>query len=232
MARSAYALHEGNRLLLSPHPQQFAPFSRPFAPLPMLQKSILTELSMSVSRHAFSLGSALVVGSTTFSAEVHAQAANWTFSYVGAVAGYDWNNIDVDGIGTIDADGFAGGAVAGINFYQSGNLVLGVEADIMWIDGSGSTGIARRPIGSAGCRAFEPNSTAVSADVNWKASVRGRAGYLATPVTLVYATAGVPGLMSMSRQQVRARIQCLKDSSGACLAVELKHKSHPIFMAA
>jgi outer membrane immunogenic protein len=147
---------------------------------------------MSVSRHAFSLGSALVVGSTTFSAEVHAQAANWTFSYVGAVAGYDWNDIDVQGLGTINADGFAGGAVGGINFYQSGNLVLGVEADIMWIDGSGSIGqlLSRGSIQPC-TTANLARSTAVSADVNWKASLRGRAGYLATPLTLVYATAGI-----------------------------------------
>jgi outer membrane immunogenic protein len=145
---------------------------------------------MSVSRHAFSLGSAFIVGSTTFSAEVHAQAANWTFSYVGAVAGYDWNNIDVDGIGTIDADGFAGGALAGINFYQSGNFVAGIEADVMWIDGSGSVGSADG-FSTAGCSSFRPQTTSVSADVNWKASVRARAGYLVTPVTLVYATAGV-----------------------------------------
>jgi outer membrane immunogenic protein len=157
---------------------------------------------MSVGRPAFSFGTALLFGGTAFNAEAHAQAANWTFAYVGAIAGYDWNNIDVGGVGTIDADGFAGGVLGGINFYQSGNFVAGIEADIMWIDGSGSVGFVPS-LYSAGCSYFDSGTTAVSADVNWKASLRGRAGYLATPLTLVYATAGVAWAdVNMSAQGV------------------------------
>lgn len=140
---------------------------------------------------ATGLGTALLLGTTAASLDANAQSPNWTFFYVGAHAGYDWNNVDTQGFGTIDANGFAGGLLAGVNFYQSGNFVAGVEADITWMHASGSASNST-PFTVGLCGSTAPFVvTTIGADVNWKASLRGRTGYLINPTTLVFATAGV-----------------------------------------
>jgi outer membrane immunogenic protein len=59
-------------------------------------------------------------------------------------------------------DGLVGGVQVGYNWYYSPKIVYGVEADISLADG----------------------------DVDWLASIRGRAGYLIDPRLLAYVTAG------------------------------------------
>src|SRR5215831_16810122 len=75
---------------------------------------------------------------------------SWTGFYIGANAGYGWGSGSVDFAGsdsTLDAiargqipaslagdpQGFVGGGQAGYN-WQTGLLVLGLEADIQWTD--------------------------------------------------------------------------------------------------
>lgn len=102
----------------------------------------------------------------------------WSGFYIGAAGGYSFGSGEVAGdIGTFsfDHDGWIASVLAGYN-WQAGSLVFGVEADI----GSGD-------FGTTTATAFgELNS-----ELNWLASVRGRAGFLLTPALLVYATGGV-----------------------------------------
>ncbi len=95
---------------------------------------------------------------------------DWTGFYVGAQAGYVWEGGNGNTI-----DGFAGGIHAGYN-HQINNWVFGVEADVEYSGADASATI--------------PGVLAVSADVEWLGSVRGRVGY-AFDRTLVYATGGV-----------------------------------------
>ena len=60
---------------------------------------------------------------------------NWTGFYLGAMGGYAQENSS--GIGTLSG-GFAGGT-AGYN-WQTGNLVLGIEADAAWADVGATVG--------------------------------------------------------------------------------------------
>lgn len=129
-----------------------------------------------------------------------APAYHWTGFYVGANAGYGWNAGPVtldptpglapvffpvlananSGVGK--ARGAIGGIQAGYN-WQRENHLLGVEADF-----SGS-----------GVRASHDSVFPVGVDrfvhteqkLDWLATVRGRAGLLATPALLVYATGGL-----------------------------------------
>ena len=63
---------------------------------------------------------------------------NWTGFYLGAMGGYAQEN--TSGIGTLSG-GFAGGT-AGYN-WQTGNLVLGIEADAAWADVGATVGHLR-----------------------------------------------------------------------------------------
>ena len=96
---------------------------------------------------------------------------NWTGFYIGAMGGYGQE--DSSDIGTLSG-GFAGGT-AGYN-WQTGNLVLGVEADAAWSDvGASVTGLG--------------GLAAASAKIRDMGTVRGRIGYAFDQV-LIYGTAG------------------------------------------
>ena len=82
---------------------------------------------------------------------------------------------------------FRGSAFAGYNWQVARHWVLGIEAD---------AGSARQTTTFAGL-GFPDQTLSVfdrrdgiSARTTWDASTRGRAGFLATPTTLVYATGG------------------------------------------
>jgi len=94
----------------------------------------------------------------------------WTGFYIGAMGGYAQENSS--GVGTLKG-GFAGGTV-GYN-WQTGNLVLGVEADAAWSDIGASVGI--------------PVLLVVSDKIRDTGTVRGRIGYAFDQV-LVYGTGG------------------------------------------
>jgi outer membrane immunogenic protein len=90
---------------------------------------------------------------------------NWTGFYLGAMGGYAQENSD--GIGTLSG-GFAGGTL-GYN-WQTGNFVLGVEADAAWADVGATVGVFETRIRDMG-------------------TVRGRVGYAFDQV-LIYGTGG------------------------------------------
>ena len=111
----------------------------------------------------------------------------WTGLYLGiqgGVARFDSSVKDTGCIltcGTIDGNktGGAFGGVLGYN-WQSGNFVYGLESDWMWIGAKTSSNLNTAFI-------FNANK---SFEVDWVATVRGRAG-LALDTTLIYLTGGV-----------------------------------------
>jgi len=94
----------------------------------------------------------------------------WTGLYVGAMGGYaSENTSDTFGI----KGGFGGGTL-GYN-WQTGQLVLGVEADAAWANINANAGI--------------PGLLTASAKIQDMGTVRGRIGYAFDQV-LVYGTGG------------------------------------------
>lgn len=115
---------------------------------------------------------------------VAAPVFSWTGFYLGVNAGYGWADAAIDaGFGTVTVDsnlnGFVGGGQIGYN-WQIGNFVLGIEGDIQ------GTTIGRSNTFLAGAPAV---AVTVDRDLNWFATVRGRAG-LAFDRVMVYATGG------------------------------------------
>ncbi len=93
----------------------------------------------------------------------------WTGPYAGVVVGYGWGNTDT-AVGSIDTDGFNGGAFAGYNF-QTGPLVLGAEAD-------------------AGYNGADGAAPGLGIDRGFDGSLRARMGFTPSDNILVYGTAG------------------------------------------
>lgn len=94
----------------------------------------------------------------------------WTGFYIGAMGGYAEEN--ASGLGTLSG-GFAGGTI-GYN-WQTGPMVLGIEADAAWADVSAGLGI--------------PGLASVDYTIRSMGTVRGRIGYAFDQV-LIYATGG------------------------------------------
>lgn len=120
------------------------------------------------------------------------EAANWKGFYVGAHAGYAWGDAttrddaadwgaEPKWIGPFDydVDGAFGGATAGVN-WQYGALVLGLEADLGYMDLTGS-----QRIESSNPAAHQT----LEVDGGWYALLGGRAGF-AFGKTLVYGKGG------------------------------------------
>ncbi len=88
---------------------------------------------------------------------------------------------------------YTAGAFAGYR-WQFGTLVAGIEADASWKEATSTSSFARRDcffetMGS--CDVYRIDVKHGSITQGWDASVRGRFGFLVTPWTLLYATAGV-----------------------------------------
>ena len=94
---------------------------------------------------------------------------NWTGFYIGAMGGYAKENADNFAL----SGGFAGGT-AGYN-WQTGNVVLGLEADGAWADVGATVGI--------------PGLASVDYTIRSMGTVRGRIGYAFDQV-LLYGTGG------------------------------------------
>jgi outer membrane immunogenic protein len=94
----------------------------------------------------------------------------WRGAYAGLHAGYGWSG---------DANGFVGGGQVGYN-WQSQQFVYGIEADIS-LSNIGVDETVVTPFGVA----------RASAEIDWLATIRGRAGVLVQPRLLVYGTAGL-----------------------------------------
>ena len=115
----------------------------------------------------------------------------WSGFYAGVQAGYAFGNDNyildptfggVAGINNSNifgSRGFSGGVLAGYNLLLAQRWLVGVEADWSWqnIETRFSFGPG------AGTGDFVTRQ-------DWAGSIRGRVGYLVTPGTLVYGTAG------------------------------------------
>jgi outer membrane immunogenic protein len=106
----------------------------------------------------------------------------WTGPYIGAFGGYTW--LDADGEFSGDditdggpIDGFLLGGQIGYN-KQIDSAVLGLEADIAYSDASGTV---------------DAEGESASVDLNYLATIRGRAGLVfgESDSTLLFATAGL-----------------------------------------
>ena len=145
-------------------------------------------------------------------------AYTWSGWYVGGNVGYSWGrsrtNVDfftnpggvliVPPAGSItsfdsDLDGWIGGGQIGAN-WQTGQFVLGGEADIQWSGQKGSSsylcaatviggpclpGLTFLPAGATG------SSLALSQKLQWFGTVRGRIGVTPVPTWLLYLTGGL-----------------------------------------
>ncbi|MFN4142313.1 outer membrane protein [Aestuariivirga sp.] len=112
---------------------------------------------------------------------VHGGFGGGTFEYPITLSGFSEEDIDADA--DLTASGFFGGVQAGWN-WQMDSLVLGVEADISASDIEGNLGIDVDTPG--GDLSADAGST-----VDWFGTARLRAGFLATPDLLLYATGGL-----------------------------------------
>jgi|ERR1700722_3594998 len=131
---------------------------------------------------------------------------NWCGFYIGVNAGGIWSNDnntyfggDTTAGGTTDAinrgqvarslgtgsSGFIGGAQAGFN-QQKGNFVWGIEGDVQ------GTSLSRTVSFSSNLApAFFPATTTASEKMDVLATLRGRVGFTASPMLLLYATGGL-----------------------------------------
>jgi outer membrane immunogenic protein len=132
--------------------------------------------------------------------EVAPDYPSWTGGYIGVVGGYGWgdsdssadvvdsaDNTDVLAAGvesSIDVEGFLIGGQLGYDFDMGNGLVLGVAGDWSWTDMDGDTCVE-----GGGCDG-SPDDSYASADVNWLATVRARAGFT-TGSMLFYGTGGL-----------------------------------------
>ena len=136
-------------------------------------------------------------------------AFTWTGFYVGAHAGYLWNDSDaklvaVDGqflprdveLGTVprklsvEQDGVLGGVQAGYNM-QSGMFVLGVEADVSWTDAESDATFSApdRLLFNGTPLQGAITNTVSRTELEWLATFRARAG-VAVDRALFFVTGG------------------------------------------
>jgi outer membrane immunogenic protein len=145
-------------------------------------------------RSAVGIAFALSLASTV-PAAAYERPFSWTGLYIGVNAGYSWgradatlskvvvNDIPVEGAvrdrARVDG-GLAGGQIG--YSWQSKGWVFGVEADFQWTGQDGDVPACVDLISVCGKASYE---------LDWFGTVRGRAGYLVFPDTLLYFTGGL-----------------------------------------
>jgi outer membrane immunogenic protein len=76
--------------------------------------------------------------------------------------------------------------------WQMGSTVIGVEADWSWKKGESSYALSIPAVCfNIGCTDYRTDSKTGSVSQNWDSSFRARFGWLVTPSTLLYGTAGL-----------------------------------------
>ncbi|MGL4729122.1 MAG: outer membrane protein [Bosea sp. (in: a-proteobacteria)] len=156
---------------------------------------------------AFATGAALAADlpsrSVAPAAPVFAPPAfTWTGFYVGANAGYGFggggeaktngtqgfSNLVPPGIAPgalkVDGEGFIGGGQIGYN-YQINRFVLGLEADLQYVDNKKSSGFIGAPI-----LGTQLNTSAES-ELRYLGTLRARLGYTPLDRLMIYATGGL-----------------------------------------
>jgi outer membrane immunogenic protein len=148
-----------------------------------------------------------------------APVSPWTGWYVGGNAGWGWGNTQemtnsvvntfcvtfsgcvptpvttnafVAGVQSFDvkANGFIGGGQVGYNL-QNGNAVAGIEADFQGADIKGTASFANSIAIANFPGLFLNTSGSGSQKLEWLGTVRGRVGWLWTPLSLFYVTGGL-----------------------------------------
>ncbi len=109
---------------------------------------------------------------------------SWTGLYVGVDAGYIWNRIGIfdpatpaSGTATANADGAALGAHLGYLYQFNNPIVLGIEADASWLNGSAIGPFPGTPV------------VGIATSSRWDGSMRGVLG-VAVDRVLIYGTGG------------------------------------------
>jgi outer membrane immunogenic protein len=144
---------------------------------------------------------------------------NWSGFYAGLNGGYSWGraNTTMTGVSPLavifpipvfapfrqDVNGGLAGGQIGYNWQVDRKWVLGVESDIQWSGERSSsflTAVGPRfgstiigipvPVG-ADFNAIITQTANLAYNLQWFATFRGRAGILADPQTLLYATGGL-----------------------------------------
>ena len=128
---------------------------------------------------------------------------NWTGFYVGGNVGYSFGKADTNlsdpalalfgSTGafpvSLHPDGIIGGGQFGYN-WQNGPAIFGFETDFQGADERAGTAYVCDTEGSTCTR---------DARINWFGTVRGRIGWLISPATMLYGTAGLAyGKVSVS----------------------------------
>ena len=127
------------------------------------------------------------------------ESPSWTGGYIGVVGGYGWGDSEyessavasgtlspilVEQDGSVDFEGFLIGGQLGYDFDFGNGFVLGVAGDMSWSDMDG-TKCVQFPVCTG-----SPDDTHSYADVDWLATIRGRAGFT-TGSMLIYGTGGL-----------------------------------------
>jgi len=135
-------------------------------------------------------------------APVAAPVYNWTGWYVGGNIGYSWGRgsptfndsaLGVAGLPTSfsgpgNLDGAIGGVQIGYDWQANATWVWGLEADFQWADEKNS-GSFSDPYSD--CEGTCSISGTIGSKIQWFGTVRGRAGWLYNPTTMVYVTGGL-----------------------------------------
>jgi outer membrane immunogenic protein len=131
---------------------------------------------------------------------------SWTGFYIGANVGYSWGKARSDyydpNFGAFGAssfnplseklDGVIGGGQIGYNWQANSTWVFGLEADIQGSGERGRSSFSDPYSLGVDCDIFcSTVSGTMRAAIDWFGTVRGRAGVLATPTTLLYVTGGL-----------------------------------------
>ncbi len=113
-----------------------------------------------------------------------AQGYDWSGAYVGAHAGYAFGVDQTSAPMATDfvgSHGFTGGLLGGYNFVAQSRWLFGVEGDVTWTDNAHTDTVSDPVFGQSATLKLAQGPA-------W--SLRGRFGYLVTPETLLYGTAG------------------------------------------
>lgn len=168
---------------------------------------LVSSLSAALFLHAGTALSADLPSRSAMPPTAAPPAFTWTGFYVGANAGYSWNEsrtrygyslantadfAEFSAAALVpqqlgrDSDGFVGGGQLGYN-YQIGQFVLGVEADLAHLDARQRTSYTTTVSDAFGTATV---STGTRSNLDWLGTVRGRAG-VAFDRILVFATGGL-----------------------------------------
>jgi outer membrane immunogenic protein len=187
----------------------------------MLRPAAAQEPDMSINKPAFAIAAivgALAMSSFAASAADLAPAPyvkappvvspvyNWTGFYIGGNIGYSWGRSNDTSTITNAAgaallttqnssslDGIIGGGQIGYNWQADKSWVLGVEADIQGTGEKGNINFSC-PAGVCSGNVLAVTGAtpfALSQQIDWFGTVRGRVGVLAAPTIMLYGTGGL-----------------------------------------